>query len=225
MPGLNPSKLSFRKLDAAIDRKGGAVKRDLATLIPYLREMRERLLSQGKRNDLPDTPADLTWTQWKETKRQKIGLAPRTIDLLLETGRTTSKTSGRSGTSGTRAGGSKKPALLNASEYRDWLIFLINEVLNRSDGCHPAVVRWAGDAKEDMEARERVLREERGAREPAAFMPLLPPGGTKVRWRGEEWELEDSLEENAVRDEHGNRRLPIFLHQHVAGNGSGRRVA
>ena len=72
---------------------------ELAALIPYLRAMRKLLRDPGKRNDLPDAPAKPTWAQWKESKRKKIGLAPRTIDLLLETGRTTSKTSGKNGTS------------------------------------------------------------------------------------------------------------------------------
>jgi hypothetical protein len=212
----NPRKLSFKQLDAAICRKAVPVKRDLATLIPYLREMRERLLSQGKRNDLKDTP-DISWTAWKESKRNVIGLAPRTIDLLLETGRTTSKTSGKNRTSGTSAGGSKKPALLKAKDYRDWLIFLINEVLNRANECHPKVVHWAGEAKAFVEAAELTLREETGAAEPAASVLLLPPPGSRVLWHGEEWELEDPLEEDAVRDEHGNRRVPMSLLQRVAG--------
>jgi hypothetical protein len=95
MPGPNPKKLSFQQLDAEIDKKAAPVKRDLAALIPYLRAMRELLRDPGKRNDLPDAAAIPTWAEWKESKRKTIGLAPRTIDLLLETGRTTSKTSGK----------------------------------------------------------------------------------------------------------------------------------
>ena len=59
-------------------------------------------------------------------------------------------------------------------------------------------------------------------------MLLLPPPGTKVLWQGEEWELEGPLLENAIPDEQGNRRVPIFLRQTVAGNGpngSERKVA
>jgi len=98
MPGSNPRKLSFQQLDAEIDKKAVPFKRNLAALIPYLRAMRELLRDPGKRNDLPDAAAKPTWAEWKESKRKKIGLAPRTIDLLLETGRTTSKTSGKNGT-------------------------------------------------------------------------------------------------------------------------------
>ena len=57
--GTDPSKLSFRQLDAAFDERAAVVKRDFIALIPFLREMRERLHAQGKRNDLPDRPPNL----------------------------------------------------------------------------------------------------------------------------------------------------------------------
>jgi hypothetical protein len=220
MSGTNPRKLSFRQLDGLIDKKAAPIKRNLPALIAHLRDMRELLRDPGKRNDRPDASALPTWAEWKESKRRKIGLAPRTIDLLLETGRTTSKTSGKNRTSGTSTGGrKKKPALLKPGDYRGWLVFVVGKVQKRASECHRDVVHWAGEAKAFIEDAELALREETGAAEPAASVLLLPPPGSKVLWRGEEWELEEPLLENAIPDEHGNRRLSIFLRHTVPGNG------
>jgi hypothetical protein len=124
-------------------------------------------------------------------------------------------------------GRKKKPALLKAGEYREWLNFLVAKVEKRASECHPDVVLWARQAKEDIAAAELKLTEETGADEPAPSVLLLPPPGSKVLWQGEVWELEDPQAESAIPDENGNRRLPIFLRQTAAGNGNGseRKVA
>jgi hypothetical protein len=233
MPGTNLKKFSYRQLDHAINKRAVSFKRNLRVLIPYLRAMRKLLRDPGKRNDLPNAETLPTWTEWKESKRRTLGLAPRTIDLLLETGSTSSKTRSKTGgknrTSGTSAGGrTNKPALLKVADYRDWLVFLIAKVEKRASECHAEIVHWAGEAKAFIEDGELALRGETGAPEPAASVLLLPPTGSKVLWHGEEWELDVPLVENAKPDEHGNRRLPIFLRQTVPSklsNGSVRKVA
>ena len=77
--------MTFAMLDTAVDMIMEGTKE---ALIPYLMEVKARLSAQGRRSDLKDTP-DMTWGEWKESKRVKLGLAPRTLDLLLTTGSTT----------------------------------------------------------------------------------------------------------------------------------------
>ena len=86
MPGTNLKKFSYRQLDHAINKRAVSFKRNLRVLIPYLRAMRKLLRDPGKRNALPNAETLPTWTEWKESKRRTLGLAPRTIALLLETG-------------------------------------------------------------------------------------------------------------------------------------------
>jgi hypothetical protein len=142
------------------------------------------------------------------------------VTVEADQGNWGNEASGKNGTSGTSTGGrKKKPALLKAGDYRDWLVFVVAKVEMRASECHPDVVLWARQAKEDIAAAELKLTEETGAVEPAPSVLLLPPPGSKVLWQGEEWELEGPLPENVVPDEHRNRRLPIFLRQTVPGNG------
>ncbi len=89
------------------------------------------------------TPRNRHWleTARKQCGRTSHGLAPRTIDLLPETDRTTSKTSGKNGTPGNSAGGRKgKPALLKVGDYREGLVFVVAKVERRTSECHPEVV-------------------------------------------------------------------------------------
>src|SRR5205807_792585 len=51
----------------------------------YLLEMHRRLSAPGKRTDLrKGAPSGLTWTQWVETKRHKLGRSLRTIQYMLK---------------------------------------------------------------------------------------------------------------------------------------------
>ena len=72
------SLLSFGELDARIDI-GLATVANVESLRPYLQEMRERLHSQGKRTDLPDTPPGLTWTAWVTSKKDMLGTGQRLL--------------------------------------------------------------------------------------------------------------------------------------------------
>ncbi len=53
-------------------------------LIPYLREMKARLTSQGKRSDLTNTPSGLTWQAWVESKKAIFGSLSTVNRLLAE---------------------------------------------------------------------------------------------------------------------------------------------
>ena len=76
--------LSFSALDAKIDEGLETVARDLSAMLPYLLEMHTRLAAPGKRTDLrKGAPAGLTWTQWVESKRKKLGRSLRTIQHML----------------------------------------------------------------------------------------------------------------------------------------------
>jgi site-specific DNA-adenine methylase len=76
--------LTFSALDARIDEGLETVARDLSAMLPYLLEMHTRLSSPGKRNDLRrGAPSGLTWTQWVESKRRKLGRSLRTIQHML----------------------------------------------------------------------------------------------------------------------------------------------
>jgi len=80
--------LSFSDLDTKIDVGLETVARDWTALIPYLLEMHRRLSAPGRRSDLrKGAPSGLTWTQWVESKRSKLGRSLRTIQHLLR-GRT-----------------------------------------------------------------------------------------------------------------------------------------
>lgn len=73
--------LSFSALDTKIDEGLNAVAWDLSAMLPYLLEMHTRLSAPGRRTDLrKGAPAGLTWTQWVESKRKKLG---RSNDLGL----------------------------------------------------------------------------------------------------------------------------------------------
>jgi site-specific DNA-adenine methylase len=76
--------LSFAALDAEIDEGLQTVANDWSALVPFLLEMHRRLSAPGKRTDLrKDAPSGLTWTQWVESKRKKLGRSLRTIQHLL----------------------------------------------------------------------------------------------------------------------------------------------
>jgi site-specific DNA-adenine methylase len=80
--------LSFSDLDTTIDQGLERVARDWTALVPYLLEMNRRLSAPGKRADLRQgAPINLTWTQWVESKRSKLGRSLRTIQYMLR-GRT-----------------------------------------------------------------------------------------------------------------------------------------
>jgi site-specific DNA-adenine methylase len=77
--------LPFRALDTNIDDGLDVVAKDFTALIPYLLEMHRRLSAPGKRNDLrKGAPADLTWIDWVESKRHKLGRSLRTIQYMLQ---------------------------------------------------------------------------------------------------------------------------------------------
>ena len=76
--------LSFTVLDAKIDQGLQTVARDFGALVPYLLEMHRRLSAPGRRNDLrKGAPRGLTWTQWVNSKRSKLGRSLRTVQLML----------------------------------------------------------------------------------------------------------------------------------------------
>jgi hypothetical protein len=79
-------KMAFAMLDGQVD---AVVDRTRKELMPFLMEIKERLSAQGRRSDLHRDTPNLTWTEWKESKREKLGLASRSIDQLLATGSTT----------------------------------------------------------------------------------------------------------------------------------------
>ena len=82
------SSLAFAVLDAQIEQGLIKVATDWNALLPYLFEMNMRLSASGKRTDLrKGAPADLTWTAWVESKRQKLGRSLRSIQYMLK-GRT-----------------------------------------------------------------------------------------------------------------------------------------
>jgi hypothetical protein len=81
----NAASLSFSALDSKIDKGLGLVAKDWNALVPYLLEMHRRLNAPGRRTDLrKGAPAGLSWTQWVESKRHKLGRSLRTIQYLLK---------------------------------------------------------------------------------------------------------------------------------------------
>jgi hypothetical protein len=81
----NAALLSFPALDSRIDKGLGLVAKDWNAVLPYLLEMHTRLSAPGRRTDLrKGAPAGLSWTQWVETKRHKLGRSLRTIQYLLK---------------------------------------------------------------------------------------------------------------------------------------------
>lgn len=81
----NAASLSFPVLDSRIDKGLGLVAKDWNALLPYLLEMHTRLSAPGRRTDLrKGAPAGLSWTQWVETKRHKLGRSLRTIQYMLK---------------------------------------------------------------------------------------------------------------------------------------------
>lgn len=80
----NAASLSFLDLDAKIDVGLQKVANDFRSLVPYLLEMHRRLNAAGKRTDLrKGVPTGLTWTQWVDSKRSKLGRSLRTIQYML----------------------------------------------------------------------------------------------------------------------------------------------
>jgi site-specific DNA-adenine methylase len=80
----NAASLSFFDLDAKIDMGLQKVANDFGSLVPYLLEMHRRLNAAGKRTDLrKGVPTGLTWTQWVDSKRSKLGRSLRTIQYML----------------------------------------------------------------------------------------------------------------------------------------------
>ena len=79
------SSLDFAFLDAEIERGLIKVATDWNALLPYLLEMNMRLSAPGKRTDLrKGAPADLSWTAWVDSKRQKLGRSLRSIQYMLK---------------------------------------------------------------------------------------------------------------------------------------------
>ena len=77
--------LSFTALDAKIDNGLEIVGRDWNAVVPYLLEMHRRLCAPGRRTDLrKGAPANLTWTEWVQSKKQKLGRSLRSIRRLLQ---------------------------------------------------------------------------------------------------------------------------------------------
>jgi hypothetical protein len=80
--------LSFPDLDSKIDEGLKTVANDWNALLPYLLEMNRRLSAPGKRTDLrKGAPVNLSWTEWVQSKRNKLGRGLRTVQYLLR-GRT-----------------------------------------------------------------------------------------------------------------------------------------
>jgi modification methylase len=76
--------LSFADLDAKIDQRLRSITDDLTALVPYLLEMHKRLSAPGRRSDLrKGAPAGLTWTEWVQSKRKKLGRSLRSVQRLL----------------------------------------------------------------------------------------------------------------------------------------------
>jgi len=85
-----PADLDYAHLNDVVDAVASSMQYERQRLIPYLRQMREILHAEGTRTDL--RPADApTWGQWLESKREALDMAPRTVELLLETGGTKRK--------------------------------------------------------------------------------------------------------------------------------------
>src|SRR5205807_5269118 len=85
-----PADLDYAHLNDVVDAVASSMQYERQRLIPYLRQMREILHAEGTRTDL--RPADApTWGQWLESKREALDMAPRTVELLLETGDTKRK--------------------------------------------------------------------------------------------------------------------------------------
>ena len=81
----NAASLSFTALDARIDSGLDQIARDFTALVPYLLEMHRRLSAPGRRTDLrKGAPKGLTWTEWVESKRHKLGRGLRSIQYLLK---------------------------------------------------------------------------------------------------------------------------------------------
>jgi site-specific DNA-adenine methylase len=80
----NAASLSFSDLDAKIDVGLQRVASDFSAVVPYMLEMHRRLVAPGKRTDLrKGAPSKLTWTQWVNSKRSRLGRSLRTIQHLL----------------------------------------------------------------------------------------------------------------------------------------------
>jgi hypothetical protein len=77
--------LSFSDLDSKINDGLNVVARDFSKVVPYLKEMHHRLSAPGKRSDLrKGAPSGLTWTEWVQSKRHKLGRSLRSIQYLLQ---------------------------------------------------------------------------------------------------------------------------------------------
>jgi len=82
------SSLSFTALEAKIDNGLETVAKDWNALVPFLLEMHRRLCAPGRRTDLrKGAPANLSWEEWVQSKREKLGRSLRSIRRLLQ-GRT-----------------------------------------------------------------------------------------------------------------------------------------
>ena len=79
------SSLSFSALDDKIEAGLQTVADDWNALVPYLLEMHRRLCAPGRRTDLrKGAPANLTWTEWVQSKRGKLGRSLRSVRRLLQ---------------------------------------------------------------------------------------------------------------------------------------------
>jgi hypothetical protein len=80
--------LPFIVLDETIQTALEKAAKDWKALVPYLLEMHRRLSAPGRRTDLRrGAPSGLTWTEWVDSKRSKLGRSLRTIQSMLR-GRT-----------------------------------------------------------------------------------------------------------------------------------------
>ena len=80
--------LSFSALDDKIEAGLQTVADDWNALVPYLLEMHRRLCAPGRHTDLrKGAPANLTWEEWVQSKRGKLGRSLRSVRRLLQ-GRT-----------------------------------------------------------------------------------------------------------------------------------------
>lgn len=88
----DPAALEYLYLDEEISMGfgrlqayAGDIEMEIERLVPYLREMRHRLTSQGKRSDhLTSAPSGLTWQAWVESKKAIFGSLSTVNRLLVE---------------------------------------------------------------------------------------------------------------------------------------------
>jgi hypothetical protein len=79
---LQLQRMPFDKLEKECLARGIRANDAVADVVPYLRKMRSRFDSQGRRTDLGYSQGK-TWTEWCEQYRDQTGMAPRTVRALL----------------------------------------------------------------------------------------------------------------------------------------------